>query len=144
MYFVGRGAVGVASISTETVVAGIRMASGRTGNVIMPAQVDAVIEGNTVAQWRLRLNPTVSGSWIAAENGRGNVETIITATTFSGGTIVAAGLVGNNGSSAFTPETALALSLGVDANGNSDVLVLTVEADSATKATGLIGWKELV
>jgi hypothetical protein len=144
MYFVGRGAVGAALISTETVVAGIRMASGRTGNVIMPAQVDAVIEGNTVAQWRLRLNPTVSGSWIAAENGRGNVETIITATTFSGGTIVAAGLVGNNGSSAFTPETALALSLGVDASGNSDVLVLTVEADSATKATGLIGWKELV
>jgi hypothetical protein len=144
MYFVGRGATGVASISSETVVAGIRMASGRTGNVIMPAQVDAVIEGNTVAQWRLRLNPTVSGSWIAAENGRGNVETIITATTFSGGTIVAAGLVGNNGSSAFTPETALALSLGVDANGNSDVLVLTIEADSATKATGLIGWKELV
>jgi hypothetical protein len=144
MYFVGRGATGIASISSETVVAAIRMASGRTGNVIMPAQVDAVIEGNTVAQWRLRINPTLSGSWVPAENGRGNVETLITATTFSGGTVVAAGLVGNNGSSAFTPETALALSLGVDANGNSDTLVLTIEADSATKATGLISWRELV
>lgn len=144
MYFVGRGASGVASISSETVVAGLRMASGRTGNVILPAQVDAVIEGNTVAQWRLRLNPTISGTWTNADNGRGNVEVLTTATSFSGGTIVAAGLIGNNGASAFTPETSLALSPGVDANGTSDVLVLTIEADTATKATGLLGWRELV
>lgn len=144
IYTVGRGASGVGSISTEQVVAGIRMASGRTGNVIMPAQVDATIEGNTTAQWRLRLNPTVSsGTWTAADNGRGNVETL-TAATITGGTVVAAGLVGTRGSASLATKSALELSLGVDANGNSDVLVLTLEADSSTKGTGLLGWRELV
>ena len=144
IYTVGRGASGVTNISGEQVVAGIRMASGRLGNVIMPAQIDATIEGNTVAQWRLVLNPTVtSGTWAPAENGRGNVETL-TAATFSGGTVVAAGLVGTRGAVAFEPESGLALSLGVDSADNSDVLLLTMEADTATKGTALLGWRELV
>lgn len=145
IYVAGRGATGVAAIGTEQVVAGIRMASGRTGNVIMPTQVDATIEGNTTAQWRLRLNPTLSGaSWTASANGRGNVETITGVTSFSGGTVIAAGLVGSRGSTAFNTESALGLALGVDANGASDVLVLTIEADSSTKGVGLLGWRELV
>lgn len=144
IYIAGRGATGVAAISTEQVVAGIRMASGRTGNVIMPAQVDATIEGNTTALWRLRLNPTItSGTWTAADNGRGNVQTL-TAATFSGGTVVAAGLVGSRGSTAFNAESALSLALGIDENGASDILVLTMEADSSTKGLGVLGWRELV
>jgi len=144
IYTVGRGASGVTNISGEQVVAGIRMASGRLGNVIMPAQIDATIEGNTVAQWRLVLNPTVtSGTWAPADNGRGNVETL-TAATFSGGTVVAAGLVGTRGAVAFEPESGLALSLGVDDADNSDVLLLTMEADTSTKGTALLGWRELV
>lgn len=144
IYAVGRGASGVASISSEEVVAGIRMASGRTGNIIIPSQIDVSIEGNTTAQWRLRLNPTItSGTWSAAANGRGNVETL-TAATFSGGTVVAAGLVGARGSTGLTTANALALSLGVNNVGASDVMVLTLEADTATKGTGLLGWRELV
>lgn len=144
IYIASRGASGVAAISTEQVVAGIRMASGRTGNVIMPTQVDATIEGNTTALWRLRLNPTItSGTWTAADNGRGNVQTL-TAATFSGGTVVAAGLVGSRGNTAFNAESALSLALGVDENGTSDILVLTMEADSSTKGLGMLGWRELV
>ena len=144
IYIAGRGATGVAAISTEQVVAGIRMASGRTGNVIMPTQVDASIEGNTTALWRLRLNPTItSGTWTAADNGRGSVQTL-TAATFSGGTVVAAGLVGSRGSTVFNAESALSLALGVDENGTSDILVLTMEADSSTKGLGVLGWRELV
>jgi hypothetical protein len=145
IYHVGRGATGVASISTEQVVAGIRMASGRTGNVIMPVQVDASIEGNTIGQWRLRLNPTLSGaSWTASANGRGNVETITGVTSFSGGTVIGVGLIGNRGASAFEAAHSMALTLGVNANGASDELVLTLEADTTTKGTGIIGWHELV
>jgi len=144
IYIASRGASGVAAITSEQVVAGIRMASGRTGNVIMPTQVDATIEGNTTALWRLRLNPTIiSGTWTTADNGRGNVQTL-TAATFSGGTVVAAGLVGSRGSTAFNAESALSLALGVDENGASDILVLTMEADSSTKGLGVLGWRELV
>jgi hypothetical protein len=142
IYTGGAGIAGVKSITSETLFAAIRMASGRTDNLILPAQVDAGTDGNAIAKWRLYLNPTVSGVWNAAENGRGNVE-VMASGTFSGGTIVSTGLLAGRANTAFSPESALALSLGKDANGNSDVLMLTIQCDTAMKATGQIGWREL-
>lgn len=147
IYLAGRGADNFSSITSETMVAAIRMASGRTDNLIMPAQVDVTIGGNpgtnTAAQWRLRLNPTISGVWNAAENGRGNVE-VMASGTFSGGTVVGGGLVAARSDVGFDPASALALSLGKDANGSSDILVLTIQCSNSQEATGLIGWRELV
>jgi hypothetical protein len=37
------------------------------------------------------LNPTVSGVWTAADNGRGNVEAMASG-TFSGGTVIGGGI----------------------------------------------------
>jgi hypothetical protein len=147
IYLGGRGAGTFSAISSETLVAAIRMASGRTDNVIMPAQVDVSLGGNpasnVVAEWRLRLNPTISGSWSAAANGRGNVE-VMSSGTVSGGTIVGGGLVASRSDVAFSPENALALSLGREVDGTSDVLALTVQCSSSENATGLLGWRELV
>lgn len=146
IYTAGRGASNVASISSETMVAAIRMVSGRTENLIMPAQVDATLGGNpassVVGQWRLRLNPTISGTWASAQNGRGNVETMSSGTV-SGGTVIDSGLFGSRSTAVFEPASALALSLGVDANGNSDVIALTLQCSSSENATGLLGWREL-
>jgi hypothetical protein len=147
IYIAGRGASNFASILGETMVAAIRMASGRTDNVIIPAQVDASLGGNPasniVAQWRLRLNPTISGDWLPAANGRGNVD-VMSSGTFSGGTVVGAGLVASRGAVEFNPESGLALSLGQDIDGNSDIVILTVQCSAAEKATGLLGWREVV
>lgn len=147
IYTAGRGAANFASISSETMVAAIRMASGRTDNVIIPSQVDASVGGNpasnSVAQWRLRLNPTISGVWQAAENGRGNVE-VMSSGTFSGGTVIGGGLVASRSAIEFNTEEALALALGQSINGTSDVIALTLECSSAENATGLIGWREIV
>ena len=147
IYVAGRGVSGFTGISSETMVSAIRMASGRTDNVIIPAQVDVSVGGNpasnTVAQWQLRLNPTISGTWLPSTNGRGNVETMSYG-TFSGGTVVGAGLVASRGSIEFTPEGSLALALGQDIHGNSEVLILTIRCSSSENATGLIGWNELV
>jgi len=52
--------------------------------------------------------------------------------------------VASRGSIEFTPEGSLALALGQDINGNSEVLALTIRCSSAEDATGLIGWNELV
>ena len=147
IYVAGRGAGTFSSISTETMVAAIRMASGRTDNVIIPAQVDASIGGgpasNIVAQWRLRLNPTVSGTWLEADNGRENVQTMNSG-TFSGGTVIGAGLVASRSSIEFDPESGLALSLGQSINGTSDIIILTLQCSSSEDATGLLGWREVV
>lgn len=142
VYVGGRGIGDVQSITTETMVAAIRMASGRTDNVILPAQVDAAADGNAIAQWRLYLNPTISGTWTAAANGRGNVQTMSTG-TISGGTVIETGLLSGKSNSVFSPESALALSLGKDNSGNSDVLALTIQCDTSMKATGQLGWREL-
>jgi hypothetical protein len=147
IYTTGRGASNFASISSETIVAAIRMASGRTDNVILPSQVDASLGGkqndNAVAQWRMRLNPTVSGTWINADNGRGNVQTMSSG-TFSGGTVINAGLVGLRGSTEFHPAKALELSLGTNAAGESDIVILTIQCSTAESATGLLGWREVL
>lgn len=142
IYIGGAGIAGVQSITNETFFAAIRMASGRTDNVILPTQVDVASDGNAIAQWRLYLNPTISGSWHAAANGRGNVETM-SGGTVSGGTIVDSGLLSGKGSVVFSSESALALSLGKNSNGSSDVLALTIQCETPMKVTGHIGWREL-
>lgn len=142
IYTGGAGITGTASVTSETMFAAIRMASGRTDNIILPCQIDASTDGNSLAQWRLYLNPTVSGAWNASANNRGNVQVMSTG-TFSGGTMVAAGLISGKNSVQFDAKSALALSLGKDNAGNSDVLALTIQCDTAMKATGLIGWREL-
>jgi len=143
IYVGGAGVTGIQSVSSETLFAAIRMASGRTDNVIMPAQVDAAVDGNSIAMWRLYLNPTISGVWNAANNGRGNVE-VMSSGTISGGTVIAAGFLSGRSNALFEPESALALSLGKNNLGESDVLALTVQCETTMKATAEIGWRELV
>lgn len=147
IYTAGRGVGTFTAISNETMVAAIRMVSGRTDNVIMPTLVDATIGGNPASsiagQWRLRLNPTISGTWVAADNGKGNVETMASG-TFSGGTVIDAGLFSARSSVVFSPSSALALSLGTNASGVSDVLALTLQCSASEAATGLLGWRELL
>lgn len=142
IYVGGRGVGGVQNITSETMVAAIRMASGRTDNIIMPAQIDAATDGNAIAQWRLYLNPTISGMWNNAANGRGNVQ-VMTSGTVSSGIVIETGLLSGKSNVVFSPTSALALSLGKDNAGNSDVLALTIQCDTAMKATGQIGWHEL-
>ena len=147
IYTTGRGASNFASISAETMVAAIRMASGRTDNVILPAQIDVSLGGkqndNVVAEWRMRLNPTVSGTWLEAANGRGNVQTMSSG-TFSGGTVINAGLASARSAIEFHPQRALDLSLGANASGESDIVILTIQCSSAESATGLLGWREVL
>jgi hypothetical protein len=135
----------VANAAGERVTAGIRMASGRTGNVILPTKLDVACATNDVVVWRLRLNPIVSGvTWAPATNGRGNVETTVSATTISGGTIVNTGIVSQGQSVNLSIDTAIRLALGVNASGESDVLMLTVDSELSAKAIGQIGWVEVV
>jgi hypothetical protein len=144
-YSISQPLTNVPNANGERITAGIRMASGRTGNVILPTKIDVVSESSNVVVWRLRLNPTLSGVvWSAASNGRGNVETTTSGISFSGGTVVNTGIVSQGQSTNLNIDTAIRLSLGVNASGVSDVLVLTVDSDIASKALGQIGWIEVV
>ena len=143
VYTVSPSIGNIVNTSGERIVAGIRMASGRTDNVVIPVKVDLVTEDSTTIKWRLRRNPTTSGvTWAASDNGRGNVETTSAGAIVSGGTIVNAGVYFSAGSVAINVQDGLSLSLGVDANERSDELFLTVTSSGNAKATGLLGWIE--
>lgn len=144
-YSVNHSLASVPNVSGERVTAGIRMASGRTGNVILPVKVDIASESTNVVAWKLRLNPTLSGvTWAPADNGRGNVETITSASAVSGGTVVNTGIISQGQSVNLNIDTAIRLALGVNASGVSDTLILTINSEVNSKALGQLGWVEVV
>ncbi len=144
IYSVGHDLTTVANASGERITAGIRMASGRTGNVILPVRISTTTASSDVVLWRLRLNATLSGvTWTAANNGRGNVE-VTTSGTASGGTVIDSGFVSQGSANNYAVAEAIRLALGQNASGESDTLVLTVDSSVSSKALGMIGWVEVV
>lgn len=144
IYSVGHDLTTVANTSGERITAGIRMASGRTGNVILPVRISTTTASSDVVLWRLRLNATLSGvTWTAANNGRGNVE-VTTSGAASGGTVIDSGFVSQGSANNYAVAEAIRLALGQNASGESDTLVLTVDSSVSSKALGIIGWVEVV
>jgi hypothetical protein len=144
IYSVGHDLATVPNTSGERITAGIRMASGRTGNVILPVRISTTTASSDVVLWRLRLNPTLSGvSWTAADNGRGNVE-VTTSGTATGGTVIDSGFVSQGSANNYAVAEAIRLALGQNASGISDTLILTVDSSVSAKALGMIGWVEVV
>lgn len=135
----------IANTTGERIVAGIRMASGRTDNVVVPAKIDLVTESDTTIQWRLLKNPVTSGfTWSPSDNGRGNVEVTVSGFIVSGGTVVDSGLFSSTGSVEVAVPAGLSLALGVKPDGTSEELFLTVTSSGNVKATGLLGWREVL
>lgn len=145
VYTISPSIASIPNVSGERIVAGIRMASGRTDNVVFPAKIDLVTEDNTTIEWKLRKNPTVNGfTWAPSNNGRGNVDVTSSGTVISGGTIVDAGLISSAGSVEIDLFAGLSRSLGVKADGTSEELFLTVTSSGNARATGLLGWREVL
>lgn len=145
VYTISPSIASIPNTSGERIVAGIRMASGRTDNVIFPAKIDLVTESiNDTIKWRLRRNPTTSGfTWSDSDNGRGNVQITSSGTIVSGGTIIDSGLFSSRGSIEIDTMSSLNFSLGVQQNGESETLFLTVASSGNARSIGLLGWREL-
>ncbi len=144
IYSVNHDLATVPNTSGERITAGIRMASGRTGNVILPVRISTTTASSDVVLWRLRLNPTLTSvTWSAADNGRGNVE-VTTSGTATGGTVIDAGFVSQGSANNYAVAEAIRLALGQNASGVSDTLILTVDSSVNAKALGMIGWVEVV
>lgn len=145
IYSISPSIASIPNTSGERIVAGIRMASGRTDNVVFPAKIDLVTEDNTTIEWKLRCNPTTSGfTWAASSNGRGNVQVTSSGSIVSGGTVVDSGLFSAAGSVEVNVAAGLALSLGTKPDGTSEELFLTVASSGNARATGMLGWRELM
>jgi len=87
-------------------------------------------------------NETVSGS--ASSTHLPNESSVALAVTASGGTVIDSGLFSSAGSVELPLGAGLSSSLGVNVDGSSEELVLTVTSSGNAKATGLLGWREIL
>jgi hypothetical protein len=75
-------------------VASIRLASGREDSVILPSAISVLPTSAGNFEWAVIRNATITaGTWVAHTESSGNVEYNISATSMSGGAVVAGGFV---------------------------------------------------
>lgn len=138
------------SISTSLVpLASIRLASGRTGAVVLPDGHSVLPLSSGSAEFEIVTvrNATLTGaSWVATSSA--NVEMDISATALSGGTIISSDFVSaSNKSSAEATgggEYNWDLQLGATIGGVSDIYTLAVRSISGThSAIGSLSFLDL-
>lgn len=125
-------------------IVSIRLATGRTGAVVLPSRVQFLPLTSQNYEIALIKNPTLtSASWAATVPSDSNVDYDVAATAMSGGTIMQTDYVTSTGSGG-TVNTASAidynwdLQLGTTLAGVSDIYTLGVKTVSgATKGDGV-------
>lgn len=126
-------------------IVSIRLASGRTGSVVLPNRAQFLPLTNQNYEVALLKNPTLTGAtWAATVPSDSNVEYDVAATAISAtGTIVQTDYVVATGSAGVT-QTSLPndynwdLQLGATISGTSDIYTLAVRTvDGATKGSGV-------
>ena len=125
-------------------VISLRLPSSRLDSVIVPSNLNAIVTSNQNVQFRVILNPTLSGAnWTAHYNG--NVEYDLTASGMSGGTDILGGYIQNNGTLDITSINSFNFQLGRTQAGVSDIFsVIMVPTSPNTKVLADLSWFEIV
>lgn len=143
-----RGATGLTTLNDANLypVLAIRLAAGRGGAIVLPSLMSGMSTTNANIELQLLLNPVVTGtalSFAGVTNSSVEAATGATsATTVSGGTLLAAGITAAGTS--FALANPADFQLGVSIAGVSDVLVLAMRRLTGTTETlfGTLGWRE--
>ena len=127
----------------------IRMASGRTDSVVVPASLSMALEQTQnnkpdIIQYRVVLNPTLSGvNWQTHYND--NVQYDTSATGVSGGTDVIGGYIVSDGTLALSDVRDFNFQLGRTQSGVSDIFtVVAAPTISGAKVYADLSWFEIV
>jgi hypothetical protein len=125
-------------------VISLRLSSSRLDSVIVPSNLNAIVTSNQNVQFRVILNPTLSGAnWTTHYNG--NVEYDMTASGMSGGTDILGGYIQNNGTLDITSINSFNFQLGRTQAGVSDIFsVIMVPTSPNTKVLADLSWFEIV
>jgi len=137
--FVARMTTANSSISTSFVpLVSIRLASGRTGAVVIPDgySVLPTSSGSTTFEIVLVKNPTLTGaSWGATDSN--NVERDLSATSFTGGTIIHSDYIQSSnqarGGVSGGEDYNWDLQLGATIGGTSDIYTIAARTTSGTQ-----------
>lgn len=147
--YVSRGATiaslqNLSSAGTFYPTVSLRLNSSRVNGIIVVSQADILVDSNNNVEYKILLNPTLTGSsFVTSSSGR--VDYDISATALSGGTLLNGGLVFSRSSISLGSNSNWSFQLGKFINGTSDVITLACSPFSANNkvATGL-AWEEII
>lgn len=123
----------------------IRLNSSRLDAIVLPTQISALVASNAQIQYKLVLNPTLTGATFAATHARGTVDYDIAATAMSGGSVIKSGYINAGGTITLDGIDNLNFQLGRTLAGVSDVLTLAASGYSNNvKVAATLGWEQLV
>lgn len=123
----------------------IRLASGRTGAIVLPNRVQVLPTTSQNYEVALVKNPTLtSATWAATVPSDANVEYDVAATAMTGGTIVQTDYVTSSGSggtqnTSFSNAYNFDLQLGVSIAGTSDVYTIAIRTVSGATTGDAVG-----
>lgn len=141
----------VTTSSSILPVIALRLNSSRLDSVVFPKTISiGATSVNGVIQWSLIKNPTTAldGSWNNFTT-TGTVDTNVSAANaVVGGTVVRSGIISTSSQTAVSQDIGglnrFDLQLGRDQSGNSDVLVVAVQALNGTPSVySALAWQEL-
>jgi len=139
----------VAIAPTITAIASIRIKSGRPSAVVIPADINILVQTTDIVSYYLISNGTLGGtpSWSSYSNNS-NVEVDTSATTITGGTILRQGFTSSSAQSKdglnLSDADIFNYQLGVSISGTSDVVTLAASSYASTADLfATLGWVEL-
>lgn len=134
---------------TEYPFIAIRLPSNRLDGIVIPAQLNAVLEQTAsnkpdTVQYRILLNPTITGGgWTAHVNE--NIEYNTGMTSVTGGTELVGGYISSSGSITVTETDNFNYQIGRTQTGVSEVVCLTfIPVNSGAKIFADFSWYELL
>ena len=124
----------------------IRLASGRLDSIIVPSNLNAIVTSNQDVQYRIVLNPILSGTvWQTHYQGNVQYDTSATSLASGSGTNVIGGYVNKQGSLDIASINQFNFQIGRLLDGTSEVLTVAMAPTSAnTRVLADLSWFEIV
>lgn len=123
----------------------IRLASGRTGAVVIPNRVQVLPTTSQNYEVALIKNPTLTGAtWASTVSSDSNVEFDVAATATTGGTIVqtdyvSSNVAGGTSGTSFAAAYNFDLQLGASIGGTSDIYTVAIRTVSGATTGDAVG-----
>ena len=138
----------VATAPTITPIVSIRLINGRTSAIVIPNEINILVNTTDVVSYYLILNPTLTSSNFSSYSTISNVQTDTSATALTGGRIIRQGFLSSSSQSKeninLNDPDIFNYQLGMSINGTSDIITLAANsAGSTANIYATLGWTEL-
>lgn len=134
----------LSSANTFYPIVSIRLNSSRLDSIVLPTQLDFLSTSVNYYQYKLLVNPTLTGATWTGTSQTGSVDIDTGATTFTGGTQIQSGYVSSRTQVELSALSFFQFQLGRTLAGVSDVVTLVMATTGpAADILAQLGWQEL-